>query len=369
MKNISVVGIGKLGLCFALSLEKSGHNVWGVDLSQAYIDSLNEKVYRTSEPLVEEYLKSSKHFYPTTDLRHAVFCSDIIFLVVATPSLPDGKYDHSQIESVVQKLKQIPLQGRKNLVVCCTVMPGYTDTLQTQLESHGWDVSYNPEFIAQGTIIVNQENPDMVLIGEANLNAGNEIESIYRTMVKNTPKFARMSRISAELTKIGLNCFLINKIAYANMLGDLAATIGADTEQVLSAIASDSRVGKKFFSYGFGYGGPCLPRDGRVLSAVAGENNCNHLYGKIPDLSNKLHLEKQLELFLQQTPDKTKEIVFSYVTYKPESILIEESQQLQYVLKLVSLGYTNIVVHERAEVIEQVNKQYPNNGIKFIERQ
>jgi len=136
MNNISIVGIGKLGLCFALSLEKAGYNVCGVDISSEYISSINTKQYKTSEPLVEEYLLTSHNLFATTELKIAVDMADTIFAVVATPSLPDGKYDHSQLQSVCNKLKALGVQETcKHLVVCCTVMPGFTDVLQKEFKS------------------------------------------------------------------------------------------------------------------------------------------------------------------------------------------------------------------------------------------
>jgi len=358
MNNISIVGIGKLGLCFALSLEKAGYNVCGVDISSEYISSINTKQYKTSEPLVEEYLLTSHNLFATTELKIAVDMADTIFAVVATPSLPDGKYDHSQLQSVCNKLKALGVQETcKHLVVCCTVMPGFTDVLQKELEPFNWAVSYNPEFIAQGTVIQNQENPDMILIGEANTEVGNQLEGIYHRFCKNNPKIHKMSRLSAELTKIGLNCFLVTKIAYANMIGDLAETIGAETDKILNAIGDDSRVGHKFLKYGFGFGGPCLPRDARALEMVAKENNC---YSQIPfaaDESNKFHLIKQVDLLEKKIPSKIDPIYFNSVTYKPDSVLIEESQQLKLAAEMAKRGY-KIIINERKEVVDAVKKEY-----------
>ena len=98
MKNISVIGIGKLGLCFSLSLEKAGCNVVGVDVNKDYVDSLNGKLFTSSEPSVEQYLKESKNFTATTSLKKAVEHSDVLFVVVATPSLENGRYDHEQVD-------------------------------------------------------------------------------------------------------------------------------------------------------------------------------------------------------------------------------------------------------------------------------
>ena len=102
-------------------------------------------------------------------------------------------------------------------------MPGYCDKLHNKLKPHGYSVSYNPEFIAQGSVIEDLANPDIVLIGESNNLVGDKIEDIYLKIVKNQPSFHRMSRKESEITKIALK--LTTKIAYANMVGDLAISM------------------------------------------------------------------------------------------------------------------------------------------------
>ncbi|MHA1954707.1 MAG: 2-dehydropantoate 2-reductase N-terminal domain-containing protein, partial [Candidatus Heimdallarchaeaceae archaeon] len=97
MKNVSVIGIGKLGLCFSLTLEKAGYNVVGVDVNKDYVESLNNKTFTSSEPSVDEYLQGSSNFTATTSLSEAVNHSDMLFVVVATPSLENGRYDHRQV--------------------------------------------------------------------------------------------------------------------------------------------------------------------------------------------------------------------------------------------------------------------------------
>lgn len=356
-KNISIVGIGKLGLCFALSLEKNGFNVMGVDIVKEYVDKINSKEYTTTEPDVDNYLFNSKRFRATTDLEAATKHSDILFVVVATPSLPDGGYDHSQVDAVVEKLISYGKQeNEKHLVITCTVMPGYCDSIQSKLESFGWSVSYNPEFIAQGTVIQNQENPDMVLIGEANSLVGDLLENIYKKMCRNSPKFNRMSRLSAEITKIALNCFLVTKIAFANMVGDAAVSSGGEFQKILEAIGSDKRIGNKFLGYGYGFGGPCLPRDARAFAKFASDFNC---YSDIPiaaDVSNKKHLDKQVEMFVKAN-EKTTPVVFDTITYKKESELLVESQQLEFAKRLAEAGYT-VTVFERDNIISELKAKY-----------
>ena len=159
MKNISIIGVGKLGLCFALTLEKAGYSVLGCDVSREYVEMLNEKTFRSDEPGVNEFLSNSQHFKATLSIEDTLNYSDIIFVLVATPSLENGRYDHSQVDSVVDQIVSFGSQdSKKHLVICCTTMPSYCDTIQERLKDYNYDVSYNPEFIAQGTIIVNQEH-------------------------------------------------------------------------------------------------------------------------------------------------------------------------------------------------------------------
>ena len=351
MENISVIGIGKLGLCFALSLEKAGYNVLGLDINQNYIDLINNKTLKSSEKDVEKYLESSKTFTATFD--H----SSLIFVIVATPSFENGRYDHSQIDQLIDRLSALqPPSQKKHLVICCTVMPGYTDSISERLSKLNYTVSYNPEFIAQGTIIRDQAQPDMVLIGEANSDVGNLIEQVYHRHTKNSPKICRMTPIEAEITKISLNCFLTTKIAYANMIGDIVVKSGGKPEVVLSAIGSDTRIGNKYLRYGYGYGGPCFPRDNRALSIYASDINMPAKISDATDNSNDLHLKYQIETFLlNNKSDSLTQL--KNVTYKPESTLLTESQQLKFAVGIAKAGKA-VEIYERKEVIEEIKKEY-----------
>ena len=221
-KNISILGVGKLGLCLGLNLERKGFNITGVDISEDYIKSLNDKTFTTSEPSVNEYLVESKNIIFTTDLNQALQ-NDILFVVVRTPSTLEWKYDHTDIEEIANKLISLGKQERrKDIIINCTTFPGYCNTLQEKLKDYNYYISYNPEFIAQGTIIRDQVYCDSVLIGEADEYAGEMISKIYHQMVESNPVYSRMSLTEAELTKLSINCYLTTKISYANMIGDIA---------------------------------------------------------------------------------------------------------------------------------------------------
>jgi len=353
-KNISIIGVGKLGLCLALNLERKGYSIIGVDISEDYLKSLNDKTFNTSEPYVNEYLQESQNISFTTDLKTALQ-NDVLFIVVRTPSTYDWKYDHTDIENITNQLISFGKQPtRKDLIINCTTFPGYCDTLQEKLKDYNYFVSYNPEFIAQGTIIRDQVHCDTVLIGEADEYAGELISGIYNEMVESTPMHARMSRTEAELTKLSVNCFLTTKISYANMVGDIANRLGCDAFKVLEAIGTDSRIGNKYLKPGFGFGGPCFPRDNRALAKCGEEVGVDAVISKATDEMNEKHLQYQIEDFVKSNPDMSKTVKIDFITYKKDSILIEESQQLKFALKLKELGYKIKILDQRKEVLTQI---------------
>ena len=357
MTNLSIIGIGKLGLCFGLTLEKCGYNVMGVDLNTDYVDRLNNKEFTSDEEGVTQHLQNATNFQATTNLADAVTHSDILFVIVATPSLDNGRYDHSQVEGLIAALESLPRPEQpKHFVVCCTTMPGYCDTIRDRLAALNYTVSYNPEFIAQGTILKNQATPDMVLIGEGSPEAGDILQEIYEKHTENTPRIARMTPTEAEITKIALNCFLTTKIAYANMVGDIVLRAGGDPATVLGAIGADTKIGSKYLRYGYGYGGPCFPRDNRALALYAGDLGIEALVSVASDESNEKHLEYQLD-FYENNNHKDTPVLFETVTYKPESTMIEESQQLAFAVGLATRGFT-VVIRERGVVVEQVKALY-----------
>lgn len=353
-KNISIIGVGKLGLCLGLNLETKGYQVLGIDVNESYVNLLKNKTLKSSEPFVEQLLQKSSNMEFSTQLSRAVE-SDTIFIVVATPSTSEWKYDHTQIEQVVNELVKLGKQPiRKDLVINCTTFPGYCEDLHKRLKPYNYYVSYNPEFIAQGSIIKDQLNCDSVLIGEADKIAGDKIEKIYKDLCESNPYYNRMSCTESEIVKLATNCFLTTKISFANMVGDIASRLNCNANTVLKAIGTDSRVGSKYIKPGFGFGGPCFPRDNRALAKCGEELGIDAVVSKATDEMNEKHLQYQIEDFVKNNPDKTKEIEIEYVTYKKDSVLLEESQQLKFALKLKELGYTIKILDQREEVLNQL---------------
>jgi nucleotide sugar dehydrogenase len=353
-ETISILGIGKLGICFALNLEKVGYNVVGADINEDYVKKINDKNLVSYEPSVPEFLRESVNFKATTNIYETIEAgSEMIFVCVATPTSEEWGYDHRQVERIVSTIIQFgKAPKRRHLVIVCTTMPGYCDTIAEKLEPYNYTVSYNPEFIAQGNIVHDQQFPDQVLIGEADKEAGDKVQAVYEKLCQNKPVFCRMSRISAEICKLATNCFLTTKISFANSVGDLALKVGAEPDKILSAIGSDSRIGGKYLKYGFGFGGPCFPRDNRALRQFSDAQNYELLISKSTDEVNKRHLEFQTEDYLNRY-EENETIVFDHVSYKKGSVLIEESQQLALAVNLAKRG-RKVLVKDHPAVIEEV---------------
>ena len=180
MAKIGVVGIGRLGLCFALNLERVGLYVFGVDSNADYIQSIQSRTLISNEPHVEHFLSESEYLSVSTDVKSVIDEGiQLIFICVPTPSKPDGTFDHSYIDKVCDEILKFDRpEKEKHLVINSTVMPGYCEALHERMCTHGYSISYNPEFIAQGSIIEDQQFPDQVLIGEANEEVGNQIEEL-----------------------------------------------------------------------------------------------------------------------------------------------------------------------------------------------
>ena len=370
---IGIIGAGRLGLTFALLCEKNGYEVIVSDVREDYVFNLNQKICLTNEPLIQSMLLDSKNFSATTKNIDVIENSDVIFTFVATPSTLDGNYDTTRVFDVVADFYtasslNIPLYEKK-FIVGCTTNPGDVEQIQTRLNMYNIQVAYNPEFIAQGEIVKGLEQSDIVLIGTEYTELSNQLIEIYNK-IQTTPVNAYvMSPKAAEITKIGINCFLTTKISYANMMGEIMIKAGIQNEidMVLGAIGGDSRVGKKYLKYGFGFGGPCLPRDNRALGNFSKNLGMELNLPLTVDNFNKEHANFIKNYFIQKNPDRMVPFVMDYITYKKGTDILEESQQFQLCVDLLNEGYTLHVIEIDAitNKLQQMSESY-NHRLKFF---
>lgn len=363
MKSIGIIGAGRLGICTALILEKAGFDVVCYDVSPWIRTAINNRVLPSPEKGVSAMLAEAKNIRAVETLQEILHL-DVFFCVVATPSLPDGSYNHEYVDAVADEMLSSLSKGgvsQKLLNICCTTMPGYCDTLQKKFNDNDIPVNvcYNPEFIAQGDILHGFTHPDILLIGEANQACGDTLVSIYNTFVVGTPRVCRMTRTEAELTKIAINCFVTTKISFANTIGDVCVEKGLNADRVLKAIGGDSRIGTKYLGWGHGYGGPCFPRDNRALCLYTKAQGVQNQIGEATDSTNKTHLEFLATKLKALVKDSGKHLLFRDMAYKPGTIILEESQNLALALKMDLEGY-QVFIQESSDLQRELQKSHPN---------
>lgn len=378
--NITVIGIGKLGLGFALLLEKSGYNVLGVDIFQDYVNRINEKTIHFSEPDYDELLKKSENLKATTSIEEGLNHSNIIFIIVQTPNGGGSRfYDHSILSNLLEKINN-KKPSNKHFIIGCTVMPNYIQDIGKELINNCKEstLSYNPEFVAQGDIVKGFLNPDIILVGTESEEVKNVLKEIYDAMTINTPKYCFMKPTEAEIVKISLNGFITTKISFANMISDLCDVIpNVNKSIVLEAIGSDSRIGTKYFRAGTSFGGPCFPRDTRALKQLMDQNGIQSKMLEATTEYNNQHVQFQLEQLLSENEEIAKMLTcnidkmekngkietiytFSNVCYKDNSKIpiIEESAKLKIAEKLVKKYDKIVIIKDVEAIINEVKKEY-----------
>lgn len=365
---IGLIGAGRLGICLALLMENAGYDVLVSDIREDYVENLNKKIIKTAEPHVAEHLKEATNIEATIDNKKVISECNIIFTLVATPSCPDGSYDVSSVWNVVRDFQESPNVEGKTLVVGCTTNPGDCARFQEQLKSYGVSVVYNPEFIAQGSIIKDLTHADMVLIGGENEEVMDYLSEMYKKIQVIKPKISRMSLTAAELVKLAVNCYLTTKISYANMVGEVMTMAGLEDEieTVLNAIGSDSRVGNKYLKYGYGFGGPCLPRDNRSFAAFAKKLGLTYNLGETTDSFNYEHSKFLKNYFIGKNKESLP-FYFSYISYKKGTDILTESQQYILCQDLLDQGYT-VYIDDVDSILNQVRghlNQWYGDRVKF----
>jgi UDPglucose 6-dehydrogenase len=206
-------------------------------------------------------------------------------------------------------------------------------------------VCYNPEFIALGNVVIGLLEPDMVLIGESDAESGAVLADLYQKYNRNAPRIARMSIASAELTKISVNSYITMKISFTNQLRLIAERFPkADIHAILEAIGSDSRIGQKYLRAGLSYGGPCFPRDNRLLAYAARQAGTE---APLAEASDRVNERTNQHLFetVQSLVAKGDTLAVLGVSYKPDTYITEESAGLYLAQQLKRHGY-RVLVHD-----------------------
>jgi UDPglucose 6-dehydrogenase len=358
INSVSVCGLGKLGACMAATFAARGYPVVGVDIDPEKIRKVNAGELPVDEPLLAETIKQGRERFRATDDPAEAVATDASFFIPPSPSLPDGSFSTEYLLNAMRPVAQAVRKAGKtgHIFVCSsTTTPGAVDSvLIPMLEKETrwtcgaeFSVCYNPEFIALGNVINGLLEPDFVLIGESDPAAGEALEKFYRNYNRNKCRIARMSIISAELTKISVNSYITMKISFTNQLRMIAEKFPkADINTILDAIGTDTRIGKKYLRAGLSYGGPCFPRDNRLLAYTARQNGLQAPLAEASDKVNELTKSNLLQKVVDATSAGATILVLG-MSYKPDTYITEESAGLHLAHNLRKQG-RRVIVHDFA---------------------
>ena len=361
MKTISVMGLGKLGAPLAACFAARGFRVTAVDVDKRKVDDLNQGVAPVSEPGLAELIQECQgSLSATQDAEGAIRDSEATFIVVSTPSEPNGGFSLRYVLPCVEAIgKTLRTKSGFHLVVLTsTVMPGSTggDVREALERASGktcgqhFGLCYSPEFIALGSVIRDFYFPDFLLIGESDEQSGEILAEIYRRTCKNTPFVARMNFINAEITKLAVNTYITTKISYANMIARLCEKLpGADANVVTNALGLDSRIGPRYLKGAVSYGGPCFPRDNRALASLAAQVGASSGLAEATDLFNRAQIKSFAE-FVKRYRSRDETIGILGLTYKPDTDVVEESFGLLLALELAAANFPVVVYDPGADM-------------------
>jgi len=357
---LSVIGLGKLGACSAACFAAKGFEVIGVDINKDFVDAINNGKPPVYEPRLQEFIaRSQGRLKATQDYAEAIRNSDVTFLIVPTPSRQDGQFSDKYLQDALRHLaaafRDVPKKSHL-FVITSTVSPGTTgESLIPLIESvsgkkmnRDFGVCYHPEFIALGSVITDFLNPDLLLIGESDKTAGDRLVGIYEKVCENKPYIARMSIISAEITKISLNSYITMKISFANTLANLCEAIPeAHIDDITKALGADRRISPYYLKGGLSFGGPCFPRDNRAFVAFAQKYGIDARLAKTTDEVNRVqidHLVKKILGYMAEGPNKV--VAVLGLAYKPNTRVIEESPGVKIIEELLKKKDVEIIVYD-----------------------
>src|ERR1035438_3122065 len=359
---IAVVGSGYVGLVAAACFAEIGHRVICIDNDESKVRMLHDG----GVPIHEEHLPEllarhrGKTLEFTSDLRGATQSAQAIFIAVGTPQSQTGSADLSYVDAVASEIAR-SMDSYKVIVEKSTV-PVYTNEwIRRVIERNGvpkdlFDVTSNPEFLREGTAVVDFLHADRIVIGAATERASDLLKQLYLPLtsgeyyrnanavpgprsVEDPPPILHTSTKAAEIIKHASNAFLATKISFINIVANICEAAGADVEEVARGIGMDSRIGTKFLRAGIGYGGSCFPKD------VAAFRNVAELVGVDFGLLHEVEKinEEQKARFFQKVRSalwtfRGKKIGVLGLAFKGGTDDIRESPAIEIVKKLLSEG-------------------------------
>ncbi|HOJ49439.1 MAG TPA: UDP-glucose/GDP-mannose dehydrogenase family protein [Spirochaetota bacterium] len=381
--NITVVGVGYVGLVTGAGLAEMGNNVWCIDVDERKIENLKNGIIPIYEPGLEPLVKSN--YYQgrlkfSTELCEGLLNSEIVMIAVGTPPNEDGSADLKYVIGVAKDIAK-HMDNYKIIITKSTVPVGTGDIIENIIKeelvkrglSIDFDVVSNPEFLKEGEAVSDFLKPDRIIIGVNSERAYNIMKDLYLPFERNGVPVFIMDRLSSEMTKYAANCMLATRISFMNEISRLCEKVGADITKVKLGIGSDPRIGMSFLNAGLGYGGSCFPKDVKALIKTFEENNIEPKILKSVDETNKeqrmFFIEKILGFYKNDIKDKT----FSVwgLSFKPKTDDMREAASITIINYLREKGafiraYDPVAIENARLIFGNENIEYFNDEYKVL---
>lgn len=339
--NIAVIGTGYVGLVSGVCFSEIGNQVICVDNNEAKVKMLNEGNVPIYEPGLKELMASNMQAGKlsfTSNIADAISQSDIIFIAVGTPSLPNGEANLSYVEQVAIEIGS-HIESYKIIVTKSTVPVGTNDRVRelvSSISSQPFDVASVPEFLREGSAVKDTLNPDRIVIGTDSDRAIKSLKKLHRPLTEN---LIITDIRSAEMIKYASNAFLATKISFINEISNICEKVGADVTRVAEGMGYDKRIGASFLKAGIGYGGSCFPKDTQALIQIAGMVDYDfRLLKSVVQVNQdqRFHVIHKLEEALGSLKGKT--IAVWGLAFKPETDDVRDAPAIDIIQHLSDAG-------------------------------
>ena len=277
MATICVIGTGYVGLVTGTCFSDMGNQVTCVDIIPEKIEKLKQGILPIYEPGLEEMVERNVragrlHF--TTSYSEGLDNCDFIFIAVNTPTGSNqGGADMRYVESAARGIAQ-ELDHNAIIINKSTVPVGSGDVVTRIIRKNlkrpevPFAVVSNPEFLREGSAVLDFQNPDRVVLGSTDQEAARKVATLYLPL---RAPIVITDLYTAEMIKYASNAFLATKISFINEMAQICERLGADVKEVAAGMGYDKRIGRAFLDAGLGYGGSCFPKDVRALAHMADE--------------------------------------------------------------------------------------------------